>query len=87
MSYVGSEALLNAEQLRLLEAHLQTQVYATSEGVARYVEQCWGVRYTASGMTAVLHRLGYVYKKPKLQPGKHPPVETQEAFIAKYNAL
>ena len=87
MSYVGSEALLNAEQLRLLEAQLQTRVYATAENVARYVEQRWGVRYTASGMTAVLHRLGYVYKKPKLQPGQHPPVEVQQAFIAKYHAL
>jgi len=25
---------------------------------------------TESGMTAVLHRLGYVYKKPKVVPGK-----------------
>jgi transposase len=87
MSYVGSEALLNAEQLGTLDEHLQTQIYPTSADVARYVEQRWGVRYTPSGMTALLHRLGYVYKQPKLQPGKHPPVETQEAFIAKYNDL
>jgi transposase len=73
--------------LRALDEHLQTQVYPTSADVARYVEQRWGVRYTPSGMTALLHRLGYVYKQPKLQPGKHPPVETQEAFIAKYNDL
>jgi len=87
MSYVGSEALLNAEQLGTLDEHLQTQIYPTSADVARYVEQRWGVRYTPSGMTALLHRLGYVYKQPKLQPGKHPPVETQEAFIAKYTDL
>jgi transposase len=41
MSYVGSEALLTAEQLRALDEHLQTQVYATSADVARYVEQRW----------------------------------------------
>ena len=87
MSYVGSEALLDAEQLHELDVHLQTELYATSAEVARYVEQRWGVRYTPSGMTALLHRLGYVYKKPKLQPGKHPPVETQNDFIAKYNDL
>lgn len=87
MSYVGSEALLDAEQLRALDEHLQSKVYQTAAEVARYVEQRWGVRYTASGMTALLHRLGYVYKKPKLLPGKHPPVETQEAFIAKYKDL
>jgi transposase len=87
MSYVGSEALLNAEQLRALDAHLNDTVYQTAAEVARYVEDRWQVRYTASGMTAVLHRLGYVFKKPKLQPGKHPPVETQEAFIAKYHEI
>ena len=87
MSYVGSEALLDAEQLRALDEHLQTEVYQTAAEVARYVEKRWKVRYTPSGMTALLHRLGYVYKKPKLRPGKHPPVEEQEAFIAKYRAL
>jgi transposase len=87
MSYVGSEALLDSEQLRALDEHLQTQVYPTSADVARYVEQRWGVRYTPSGMTALLHRLGYVYKQPKLEPGKHPPVAVQEAFVAKYQQL
>lgn len=83
MSYVGSEALLNSTQLRALDAHLQDTVYHTAAEVARYVEQTWGVRYTPSGMTALLHRLGYVYKKTTLLPGKHPPVETQEAFVSK----
>jgi len=84
---VGSEALLDDEQLRALDEHLQSEVYQTAAAVARYVEQRWAVRYTPSGMTALLHRLGYVYKKPKLQPGKHPPVEVQEAFVAKYQDL
>lgn len=87
MSYVGSEALLTAEQLCALDAHLQSEVYQTAAEVARYVEKRWHVRYTPSGMTALLHRLGYVYKKPKLQPGKHPSVEVQEEFIAKYKKL
>lgn len=87
MSYVGSEALLNSSQLRALDAHLQRTLYQTAAEVARYVEQTWGVRYTPSGMTAVLHRLGYVYKKPMLLPGKHPSVETQEAFVSKYRTL
>jgi transposase len=87
MSYVGSDALLDGGQLQALDAHLHGTVYQTAAQVARYVEEAWGVRYTPSGMTALLHRLGYVYKKPKRQPGKHPPVETQEAFVAKYNAL
>ena len=46
--------------MKALDAHLQQQLYPTAEAVARYVEQRWGVRYTASGMTAVLHWLGYI---------------------------
>ena len=87
MSYVGSEALLNATQLKELDAHLQDHLYDTAEAVARYVEERWGVHYTASGMTAALHRLGYVHKKAKLEPGKHPAVQVQEEFVGKYENL
>lgn len=87
MSYVGGEALLDEVQLQALDRHLQETVYQSAVEVVRYVEQRWDVRYTASGMTALLHRLGYSYKKPQLQPGKHPPVEVQQAFVEKYEKL
>ena len=86
MAYVGSEALLDAAQLAELDAHLQTHLYPSAAAVARWVEQRWGVRYTPSGMTAVLHRLGYRYKKAKLTPGKPDP-ERQEAFLEDYKNL
>ena len=41
------------------------------------------MRYTPSGMTAVLHRLGYSYKKAKLVPGKA-DAAAQEQFIEDY---
>jgi transposase len=87
MNYVGSEALLDASQMRELDAHLQEHLYDTAEAVARYVERCWGVRYSANGMTAVLHRLGYVHKKAKLEPGQHPPAEVQREFVERYEKL
>ena len=40
-----------------------------------------------SGMTAVLHRLGYVHKKAKLEPGQHPPPEVQREFVERYQNL
>ena len=46
----------------------------------------FGVSYTESGMTALLHRLGFVYRKPRLIPGKADPV-AQEAFLADYAKL
>ena len=50
------------------------------KAVAHWVEENSGVSYTESGMTTVLHRLGYVYKKPKLVPGKADR-QAQEQFL------
>jgi hypothetical protein len=81
MSYVGGEALLDDRQLAELDAHLQTKVYLSAKAVAAWVKERWGVIYTESGMAALLRRLGYRYKKPKLIPGKADP-EAQRAFLA-----
>lgn len=80
MSYVGSEAWLDDEQLAELDAHLDETVYVSTKGIIKWVEERWGVRYSESGMTAVLRRLGYVYKKPKLIPGKA-DAEAQQDFL------
>jgi transposase len=86
MNSVGSEALLDADQRAELDAHLSSNLYQTAEAVARWVEDRFGVHYTTSGMTAILHRLGYGYKKPKVVPGKADP-ERQEAFLEEYRKL
>ncbi len=86
VAFRGSESALDMEQLALLDVHLQAHLYVTSKAIANWVEETFKVSYTESGMTAVLHRLGYVYKKPKLVPGKADP-EAQEEFLAKYEKL
>ncbi|MBK5970767.1 MULTISPECIES: IS630 family transposase [Thiorhodovibrio] len=86
MNYVGSEALLNEAQLAELDKHLQDHIYQTAEGVRSWVKEHLGVTFSLSGMTAVLHRLGYRYKKPKLVPGK-PDEDKQKAFVEDYKAL
>jgi len=75
MNYVGSDALLSPAQLAQLDAHLQEHLHPSAAAVARWVEERFGVRYTDSGMTALLRRLGNRYKKPKLLPGKPPAPE------------
>jgi len=62
----GSPCLLTEEQLIALDIHLQANLYLSAKAIAHWVEETFGVSYTESGMTAVLHRLGYVYKKPRL---------------------
>lgn len=84
--YCGSDCLLDAEQRAHLECHLSAKLYPTAQAVAAWVEETCGVSYSPSGMTALLHRLGFVYKKPKGVPGKADP-EAQKKFLADYEKL
>ena len=86
VAFRGSSCALDEEQLAILDVHLQEHLYLTAKAVAHWVEKTFGVSYTESGMTALLHRLGYVYKKPKLVPGKADP-QAQEAFLAEYEQI
>lgn len=83
----GSQARLSDVQIRLLSEHLAVTLYQTAKQIAAYIETSWGVAYSESGLAQLLSRMGFVYKKPKLTPGKAPSVEVQEAFIAEYKTL
>ena len=86
VAYRGSDCQLTDAELAYLDAHLQKHVYLTAKAVAQWVEHVFEITYTESGMTALLHRLGYVYKKPKLIPGKA-DAAAQKAFLAEYEKL
>ena len=86
VAYRGSDCELSEADLGVLDAHLQDRLYLSAKDVAAWVEETFAVAYTVSGMTALLHRLGYVYKKPKLVPGKADR-QAQEAFLATYQEL
>lgn len=86
IAFCGGESWLTETERALLASHLQTHVYLTAKAIARWVEERFEVTYSESGITAVLHRLGYVHKKPKLIPGKADP-KAQEAFVAEYEKL
>ena len=86
LAYRGSACELDEAALAVVEGHLQTELYLSAKDVAAWVQETFGIAYTVSGMTALLHRLGFVYKKPKLVPGKADRA-AQEAFLAQYEAL
>lgn len=86
IAFRGSACALDEEQLAILDARLQEHLYMTAKAIARWVEDTFEVSYTDSGMTALLHRLGYVYKKPKLVPGKADP-EAQKEFLVEYDNI
>ena len=49
----------------LLTQELDKNIYLTTKDICAYVAHQFNIKYTLSGMTALLHRIGYVYKKPK----------------------
>jgi hypothetical protein len=54
-----------------------------SHAPRHHIERTYGVKYSPSGIKALLHRLGFVDKKPKHVPGKVDPAK-QAAFLAEY---
>lgn len=85
--YRGSDPKLSPDQIRQLDQHLSDTTYLRAQDIAAYVKETFGVAYTVAGMTDLLKRLDYVYKKPTLTPGHHPDVAVQEAFIEDYQKL
>ena len=86
MAYQGSDCALTDTDLVALEVPVQAHLHLTAKDVAAWVDEEFGVTYTASGMTALLHRLGFVYKQPKRVPGKADP-KAQKALLAEYEQL
>ena len=86
VAFRGSECWLDEVELAALDAHLSAKLYLSAKDIARWVAEQFGVHYSESGMTALLHRLGYVYKKPKLVPGKANRA-AQEAHLEDYKKL
>lgn len=84
--YSGSIGNLTKMQEDELREHLKDTIYPTVKAVAVYVEKIYGISYSIEGMTHLLHRLGFTYKKTKVIPGKVDP-NKQEQFKKEYQQL
>nr|MBX2859121.1 IS630 family transposase [Cellvibrionaceae bacterium] len=78
--FQGRACLLTEEQQEALCLELEHTIFLTAQSVIEYVKITFNVKYSLNGMRALLHRLGYEYKKPKLVPGS-PDREKQEQFV------
>ena len=81
--YLGKKSMLTEKDLKILSSDLQKRIFPTTKSVITHVKRRFGVRYSRGGITDLLHRLGFSYKKPKGVPGKADRAE-QEKFIRKY---
>lgn len=84
--YQGSIGFLSDKQERALIKHLRKNIYQTVKEVVSYVKLKYAKTYSIDGMTHLLHRLNFVYKKTKVIPGKV-DIEKQEQFKKEYFEL
>ena len=84
--YMGRSSYLSCEEQSALIVELESKVYLTTKSIIFYVSKEFGVIYKVGGMTRLLHKLGFSYKKPKGVPGKA-KTEEQEAFVEEYNRV
>lgn len=84
--YTGKLCYLTEQQLKELDQHAQAHIYTDSKELADYIEKTYGVTYTHDAVKKILHRLEFVYKKPKLVPGKADAFK-QQKFVEEYEKL
>lgn len=84
--YHGSIGFLTLDEEAELTKQLKEHTYQTVKEVVLYVQQQYKRQYSIEGMTHLLHRLGFVYKKTKVIPGKVDR-EKQETFKQTYYEL
>jgi transposase len=84
--YYGSNGYLTVLQEQELTTILKNHIYQTVKEVILYVNKTYNKTYSIEGMTHLLHRLGFVYKKTKVIPGKV-NLEKQEQFKKEYQTL
>ncbi len=77
-SHHGRESKLTDSQKDQLRRHVMENLYMDSAFISAYVLDEFGISYSSSGTHALLHELGFVYKKPKHIPGKADPARQAE---------
>jgi transposase len=82
----GRRCQLSPKELQLLSVKLSEEIFLEAKEVAAYIKERFEVEYSVSGVTSLLHSLGFVYKKAKAIPGKADR-EKQELFIKEYLRL
>jgi len=85
-NYSGAEPKLDKHQMSELEGHLEEHIFTDAKSVIAHIYKQYKVRYSLSGVTDLLHRLGFSYKKPTHVPGKQDPLR-QQAFLEEYEQL
>ena len=85
-NYSGAEPKLDTHQMSELEDFLEDPILPDAKSVINHIDTQYRVLYSVSGVTDLLHRLGFSYKKPTHVPGKQDPAK-QQAFLEEYEQI
>jgi len=85
-NYLGRQCGLSEEEQASLKGELKRKIYLCTNEIITFIEESFGLKYSISGVTYLLHRLGFSYKKPNLVPGKADE-DKQREFLKLYKAL
>lgn len=81
--YKGSVSKLDEKKREKIKTHFTTNTPQTASEVVAYIKKKYDVSYSIIGVNKLMHRLGFVYKKPKIMPGKADLVKQAE-FVTEY---
>lgn len=85
-NYLAYQGKLTKEEESKISAYVTENVISDSKQVKKFIEQNFAKKYSLSGVTALLKRLGFVYKKTTLIPSKYDPIR-QIQFKTAYEIL
>ena len=81
--YSGGSSHLTGLQETELKVFFREHTPQTAKAVVDHITKTYNISYSVLGATKLLHRLGFVYKKPKVIPGKLDRFK-QEEFLKTY---
>ena len=84
-AYQGPPCTLDKNVVKL-EKELRANIYLCTKEVIAYVKADFKIEYSVSGMTNLLHRIGFSYKKPDIVPGKA-DAKKQKEFLELYEQV
>ena len=82
--YTGGTSRLTQIQENEVKEFFKEYTPQTAIEAVVHIKKTYGITYSIIGVTKLMHRLGFVYKKPKIIPGKVDPA-MQEIFIQRYH--
>jgi transposase len=84
--YSGYNGKLTKEQIEEIEGFVKEHTVTDSREVVSFIKLKYGKGYTITGVTKLLHRMGFVYKQVVLIPGKLNEA-AQAAWLEEYRVL